>query len=92
MVFAVLICSFVKGVIISLHLLMNFLRVYLKVYFLVLLFFLCWQSKAVPSIISILPHFLQKSSAEVFLEQNEPPQSWHDFIFLFVKSIGFLFL
>ena len=88
-------CSCDKGVRIFSYSLMNFLRAYLKVYFLVLtflLFFVCCQSKAVPSISLILPHFIQKSSAEVFLEQNEPPQSWYDFIFLFVKSIGFLFL
>ena len=86
------ICFCVKGVIISLYLLMNLLRVYLKVYFLVLLFLFCCSLKAVPSVISILPHFMQKSSAEVFLEQKEPPQSWHNFIFfLFVKSIGFFF-
>ena len=62
-----------------LYSLMNLLSAYLKVYFLVLFFLFCCSSKAVPSISLILSHFLQKSSAEVFLKQNEPPQSWPDF-------------
>ena len=78
-----------------LYSLIHLLRVYLKVYFLVLLFLFCCSSKAVPSIISILPHFMQKSSAEVFLKQKRPPQSWHDFILFVCKvnsisfSVGF---
>ena len=46
---------------------------------------------AVPSKISMRPQFTQVSSAEPSFKENLPPQSWHDFIFLFVKLIGQFF-
>ena len=45
-------------------------------------------ANAVPSKISVRPQFTQTSSAEPSSKENLPPQSWHDCIFLFVKSIG----
>ena len=66
---------------------------YLNVYFLVVLrsLYVFRIAKAVPSKISIRPHFTQVSSAEPSFKENTSPQSWHDCIFLFVKSkVAFL--
>ena len=49
-------------------------------------------AKAVRSKISMRPQFTQISSAEPSCKENLPPQAWHDCIFLFVKSIGHIYL